>query len=789
MSRVAGRLAGALTDARQMLRTRRRRTLLSAVGVVLAGAMLSAAIVIADGLGNGFSRATQKADLGDLIVRFDPEQSSVVSKRLNALPDLAGFALRNEVTSVGVSFGGHFAKTAVGEVIGSGRRQGYAVVAGHNLSGGGHDILVEPAWASAWGIKLGDSVRVRGLGQEQVVGFAEGPDDVGYPLAAPRFYLSQAQIVARFGPERDPRVNFAEVWLKDPRYVSQVLVQARDESYGLKNLQFATRAGVQVLISQAAGIVIDLLVALSAIALATAAVLLASSARAEVQRRLRSIGIRRAVGATRGQVALTQAVEAALVAVPAATVGVLAGWAVTQGPGGRLLGLLNQPGPGTGLILPLLAGWAVAVAVPVLGAAWPAWSAAGRGVLTLLRGADVARRSPRRLGRARPGSEGAGVLGGSTTAGGAGARAGNFERGGLALLGARLQGARRARLFATITMLSCSTAFVLLLIALAGTLSSLETDPQVLGKHYELTASDPASEATKIAALPGVAAAAPRYEVHAVDGYALGELIDVIAYPVQHTPFESPALDSGRRLTGQDQAEVGVGLANALGLASGSRLLMELPNGKQMSLKVSGTVSSLAYEGRIAYVPAKALLALDPSAPAKIAILLKPKADQNRVIAEMRAIGAHPTVASGAVARGAPLVAVLKAILLAIAVVDGLVCIYALVQACALTMQERRRTVAVLRATGANAGAIRRLLGGAVLALIAPAALVGVLVEWLALGPALAKLAASYATLDLTPTWPELAAVLIGLALSGVAAVFWVTRTAVREPVVRGLAG
>jgi ABC-type antimicrobial peptide transport system permease subunit len=777
----AGGLAGAVTDARQMLRTRRRRTLLSAAGVVLAAAMLSAAIVIADGLGDGFSRAVHKADLGDLIVRFKAEPTSLVTKRLEALPDLSGFALRYEQPNSTVSFAGQRTPNAVAEVIGGGRRQGYAVVAGHNLSGGGDDILVEPAWASAWGIKVGDSIRVDGFGPERVVGFAEGPDDVGYPLGAPRYYLSLAQIDARYGPIPNPRVDFAEIWLNNPRYVSQVLVQARDESFGL---QFVTRSGVSVLISQAAGIVIDLLVALSAIALVTAAVLLATSARAEVQRRLRSIGIRRAVGATRRHVALTQAVEAAIVAVPAASLGVLAGWAVTYGPGDRLLGLLNQPGPGAGLIAPLLAGWAVAVVVPVLGAAWPAWSAAGRGVLTLLRGADVAKRRTRRFGRGAPGRAGATGATGATSGVG-----GGFERGGLALLGARLQGARRARLITTVTMLACSTAFVLLLIALAGALSSLETDPQVLGKHYELTAADPPAEASAIATLPGVAAAAPRYEVHAVDGYSLGELIDVIAYPVNHTPFESPALDSGTRLAGDDQAEVGVGLANALGLAAGSGLLMELPNGTQLSLKVSGTVSSLAYQGLVAYVPATALLRADPAAPSKIAILLTPKADPNTVISELRAIGAHPTVASGAVARGAPLVAVLKTILIAIAVVDGLVCIYALVQACALTMQERRRTVAVLRACGANAGAIRRLLGGAVLALIAPAALVGVLVEWLALGPALAKLAAGYATLDLNPTLTELVAVLLGLTLSGVAAVFWVTRSAVREPVVEGLAG
>jgi ABC-type lipoprotein release transport system permease subunit len=759
-------LRGALTDARLMLRAGRRRTLLSSVGVLLAAAMLSAAIVIADGLGDGFNRAVRAADLGNMIVRFDPESSQLVSKRLSALPDLSGFALRFEISSVDVRFQDHFAKTAVAEVLGNGQRQGYAVVAGHNLSGSGHDILVEPAWAQSWGIHIGDVITPRGFGPERVVGFAEGPDDVGYPLGAPRFYLRAAQFGGHGGPRNLP-VNFAEVWLKNPTDISEVLVQARDESFGLKDLQFATRGGIEVLIHEAAGIVIDLLVALSAIALATAAVMLGASARAEVQRRLPAIGIRRAVGATRRHVALTQAVEAGLVAVPAATLGTLIGWWATSGAGDHLLELLNQPGPGSALALPLLAGWVLSIAVPILGAAWPAWSAAGRGVITLLRGADVA--TPSRLARRRP--------------------ARIEPRGGLGVLGARLVATRRARLAATVTMLAFSVAFVLLMIALASTLSSLETDPQALGKHYQLTANAPPSEAARIAALPGIAAAEPRFQVHAVDGYSLGELIDVVAYPSgDQNRFEAPPLTSGHTLKGGGQAEVGVGLADALGLAPGSELLMELPDGKQLSLKVSGTVSSLSYQGLIAYVPASALLAADPSANEQIAVLLKPNASQAAVTTELDRLGVAPKVTAGATSRGGPLVAVLKTILLAIAVVDGLVCLYALVQACALTMQERRRTVAVLRACGANAGAVRRLLGGAVVTLIAPAALIGVLVEWLVMGPALSHLAAGYATLDLNPTLQELIATLLGLALAGVAAVFWVTRTAVRESVVLGLA-
>ncbi|HWD69610.1 MAG TPA: ABC transporter permease [Solirubrobacteraceae bacterium] len=745
------------------------------MGVVLSAAMLAAAIVIAEDLGNGFNRAARAADLGQLIVRFDSQRSQQIAKRIEALPDIAGFALRTEVTSATISYGAHVATNAVGEVIGGGHRQGFAVVSGRPLHGRGREVLVEAALASAWHISIGDWLRVRGLGRERVVGFAEGPDDVGYPLAAPRFYVSRASLAARFGPDPDPYVNFAEIWLRNPRYLDEVLVQARDESFGLRDVQFATRDGVRVLVHQAAGIVIDLLVALSVIALATAAVMLAASSRAEVQRRLRSIGIRRAVGASRAHVTLTQALEALLTAVPAATLGTFAGWLATYGAGNRLLALLNEPGPGASLILPLLAGWLASVAIPVAGAAWPAWAAGGRAVVSLLRGADVARgRSSRRPRPRRTRGR---------QASGAGGRGS-----GLSSLGARLVAARPARLAATVTMLACSTAFILLMVALAGTLSSLETDPQELGKHYQLTASLPPAAAPLVARIPGVAAAAPRYGLHAADAYSLGELVDVIAYPRDHTRFEAPPLVSGRRLQGDSQAEVGVGLADAMGLAPGSELLLQLPSDRQLRLRVAGTVSSLDDQGLVAYVPAAALLADDPSAPSQIAVLLKPGASQEAVTAALTRLGAAPQQTSGAVARGAPLVAVLKTILIAIAIVDGLVCLYALTQACSLTVQERRRTVAVLRACGAGSMAVHRLLAGAVLALLTPAAILGILLERLILGPALSKLAAGYATLELQASAVQVLATVAGLVLAGALAVWWVARSAMRESVITGLA-
>ena len=735
------------------MRTRRRRSLLTGLGVALAAAMLVAALVVSDSLGFGFDRAAHASDLPDIIVRFDPQNAGRVAQRIAALPDVAAYTVRTEVTGVGLETADEFAGNGAVEVVGQGRR-GYAIVAGRDVAGPGQ-VVVERGLAAAWHLELGGTLDIDGLGPERIVGLSESPDNVSYPLAVPRVYVS-VRGVGSLG------ANLAEIWLRDPRNLNEVLVQARATSYGLRGLRFVTRSGVKVLLDQAAGIVIDLLVALSLIALATASVMLAASARAEVQRRLGAIGVRRAVGASRAHLAGIQAFEALFVAAPAATIGAVGGALATYGPTSRLLVLLNEPAPGAALLPALAAAWLVSVAIPVLAAAWPAWRAAGRPPVTLLRGAELQRR--RRRARATPTAPSA----------------------GLTVLGARLVGARRTRLIATVAALGFSTAFVLLLLALASALRSLETDPQALGKRYQLTADLPASAVAHVRSIPGVQAVAPRYEEEAVDSYSLGETIDVIGYPGDHTVFEVPPLVSGTRLRGRDQAEVGLGLAQALGLSPGSTLAIELASGSELRLRVAGVVSSLDHDGRVAYMPAAALLAADPSAASdeQLAVDLRPGANAAAVSA---ALGSTAAPATGAVGRGVPLVAVLRSILRAVAIVDGLVCLYALVQACALTVQERRRTVSVLRAFGAGGAAVRRLLAGAVIALVVPAAVLGILLERLVLGPALSRLAASYVTLSLGASGLEIVAVLAALALAGAIAVTWVARQTTRESVIAGM--
>ena len=143
-------------------------------------------------------------------------------------------------------------------------------------------------------------------------GIAVSPDNVAFPLAsAARVYVTEQEFINALGLDRRVRPNIALLWLNDPSKADVTLTQARAVAFGLGKLQFITRTGVQILLSQAAGIVISLLVAFSLVALVAAGTMLAAGAHAEVQRRLTGFGVQRALGFGPGRIAAQQAVEAA----------------------------------------------------------------------------------------------------------------------------------------------------------------------------------------------------------------------------------------------------------------------------------------------------------------------------------------------------------------------------------------------------------------------------------------------------------------------------------------------
>jgi ABC-type lipoprotein release transport system permease subunit len=717
------------------------RRLLAAAGIAAASLVVGTGVTVGYGLATGFERAADQAGLPDVIARFDPESRETLDERVRALPNLAARSYRFERTNVPLWANGHHNHRGATHTVMGGRR-GYLIVDGRDLSGRFGEVVVERGLAREWDLAVGDRIDVGRRERQRIVGISVSPDNVAYPLArAARVYVPGS------GP-----ANVALLWLNDPSKADVTLTQARSVSFGLGRLEFVTREGVRVLLNQAAGIVISLLVAFSLVALLAAGTMLAAGAHAEVQRRLATFGVLRALGFSPARIAARQAAEAALVALPAAAVGIAIGTLAVAGPAAGLLASLNERPPGPALLPPLLAALAAVVAIVVAAATWPAWRAARRPPVEILRGGTIARPARR-------------------------------WSGGLAVLGARFATAARARWVAAVATIGVCAGVVTLMLALASLLERLRDDPGTVGKRYQLTVQLDAASLADVRAVPGVADADLRYVTDAADSFRLDKPFRLVAYSGDHTRFEAPPLAEGRRLRGAGEIEVGLGLADALGLRPGSALAAQLPGGEEVRFRVAGVVRALENDGRIAWARPDGLGDVSSS----VAVRLEGGADRAAVERRLVEIGAPPTRVGGASTRNAQFLGVLAAVLRGVGVAVGLVCLYALVQALAMTARERRGAVALLRATGGDAATVALVLAGAAAAVAVPGALLGVALEAAVLGPVVARLAAGFASLPISPSPAQVVLVVLGLLALAAAATALVARRVMREPVVLGL--
>ena len=746
------------------LRGRRRRALAAAALTAAAGLAVGVAGSVGYALATGYERAAKRTDQPDVVARFAPQRMSVLRTRLQRLPNVERISYRLEVNRIAVSAKRRFSRSGAVHVLQPGRR-GYAIVAGRDLAARPGEALVERGVADDWNLAPGDRIDVRDLGTLRIAGIALSIDNVAFPLATvPRVYVADAEIRRRFGAASDPRVNVALVWLADPSRLDITLAAARPAVFGLRTEQLLTRRGVRQVIDQAAGIVIALLAVFALVACACAGTMLAAAAGADVRRHAPVLGVQRALGATRRRVVGEQVLDAVLVAAPAALLGLGTGALAAAAPIATLLGFLNEIGPGTELLGPLAGAFAGLVAMVAAGAAWPAWRLNRQPVATLLRGGDLAAgRSRRRRG------------------------GGRASRGGLVALGARFALARRGRWLASVCVLAVAGAAVLLVLAVADLLVSLRDDPGTLGRRYALTVPGNAGDAATIERIPGVAAAAQRSTIEAADSFSLTQPLRVIAYPGDHVPFEAPPLAAGRRLRSAGEVEVGLGLADALGLRPGGELAIQTATGRELRFRVAGVVRALENDGRVVYARTAPLQRDDPSLGGPIAIRLKAGTDRGEMTRRLARAGFAGRVAGGATSRNRSFLGVLATVLRTVALAIALVCLAAVAQTLALTARDRRRALAVLRASGSAFGALAAVLAGTAAALVVPAMAAAIVLQRLVLGPAVAGLAADYVTLPLGAGAGETLIVGCGLTLMSTIAVLVVTRSATREQVAAGL--
>jgi predicted lysophospholipase L1 biosynthesis ABC-type transport system permease subunit len=207
---------------------------------------------------------------------------------------------------------------------------------------------------------------------------------------------------------------------------------------------------------------------------------------------------------------------------------------------------------------------------------------------------------------------------------------------------------------------------------------------------------------------------------------------------------------------------------------------------------VVGILDALRNEGLLAYVRPRRLVAALPNLPWDVAVKLRPGTDLNLVRNVLLSRGidsertggiAQDTGVSGSLGRTSFL-RILAALLRSVAVLDGLVCVYALAQMLALIARERRRAVAVVRALGGSRAQVLAVFAGSALVIAAAAAPIGIAVQRLVLGPLVAHLAVSYVTLSLRAGAQPIAFVLAGIVAAVGASAAWATRSATAEAIV-----
>ncbi|HEY7421391.1 MAG TPA: ABC transporter permease, partial [Gaiellaceae bacterium] len=445
---------------------------------------------------------------------------------------------------------------------------------------------------------------------------------------------------------------------------------------------------------------------------------------------------------------------------------VLVGWLAVHGSADRLLASLNELPPGSSLALLLVASTVGLTLLVVAATSWPAWRATRRPPVEVLRGGDVGN-STRRL--PLPAA--------------------------LPLLGVRLVLARPARAAATVAVVGFAVSVVLAILAIATVLENLNEQPLSVGKRYQLLVNAPPSQLSQVTRLPQVAAAAPFYSLDVADSFALDEPFTLDAFGAPPPAYEAPPLVAGHLARSADEAEVGVGLAEALGLHPGGVLAAQLPNGREARFRVAGIVQALEDQGRIAYVESPRLLAAEPGLGGQIAVKLRPGASSAAVTTALARSGVTTTSSGGIAgqsvqgwaARSSGFIGILVALLRSVAVLDALVCLYAVGQALALTAQERRRALAVVRAQGAGRLHLFAVFGVAAGFLVLLAWGLAALLERWAVAPGVAHLAASYVVLALSAGSRLLGLTLAGLLFGAALVSAVLVRVIARQPVVAGL--
>ena len=810
--------------------------MLALCGVVAAAAMVGASVTIAATLNGGFDRTAQRAGLPDVLATFSPSRvrGSLRSSRGSRTFRAPGMSCSRSAwrCTPPPRHGGTGDAVNHGKLFGvSPGRHGYVLVAGHDIHGLG-EAVVEAGFAQSWQLHVGDRIGVQngyGRGESlRIVGIALPPDTVAFPLTnGPRIYTDYED-ARRIDGVAPGVVNGVDLWLADPRLVDVTLAQARSASFGVAGLQLVTRTGLKLLIGQAAGIVIAVVVGFSLIALLVACVMLSASAAAEVQRRLPAVGLLRSVGVSARTLVAAAAVEATAFTLPAAAIGVLGGWLAVQGPANRLLASLNEVPPGVSLALLL-----VASIVGFDAASWWPQRAGPRG------------------GR-RDGHRSRCCAGATSDTAHATCSASGFS-----FLGVRLVLARPARAAATVAVVGFAVSVVLTILAIATVLQNLNEQPLSIGKRYQLLVYAQPSQLRQSNSCRELRRrrriGVSRLLTRSRSTNRSRSTFSARLHSSTRRRRSSPATSRGtrtRRRSGRAWHRRSACIRAARlpssfrpGKRCGSRSPGSCRRSKigtdrvrrepepartrpqrqgrshrpecfarldisrsDRSGRSDGFNSSTGSVGPTGQSPPRGPIVIGGLGiggfggfgyGGQIAVKLEPGAS-SAAVTELLSRHGHASTSSGGIAgqsvqgwasRSSGFIDILVALLRTVAILDVAVCLYAVGQALALTSQERRRTLAVVRAQGAGRLHLFMVFGVAAAFLVFLAWILAAVLERWAVEPGVSRLAASYVVLALSAGDQLLLLTLGGLLLGAAIVSALLVRAIARQPVVAGLRG
>ena len=772
------------------------RTLLNTLAIVVGVAFVCAALTLTDAMRGATGSLSTAAYDGTAAVvtaktAFQPGLESfaqtppVPASTLDRVRAADGVtAAVGDITDSAPVIGGD------GEPVGTGPYFGVGLDAGTpaalemtpfrlrdgRWAAGPGEVVVDRATAESEDLAPGATVRVstRGEAREfEVVGVASFADvkSLGNASAA-IFDLAAAQ--ALFGKEGSyDRILVAG----DARAVAAAAGPDAQVRSAVAEDRFDLAA-----LGNVVDIFRTILLAFAAIAVLVGALQIANTLSIAVAQRTRELGLLRMVGASRRQVRRSVLVEALVLGLLAAAVGIALGYLLARGLEGLFAAMgMNLPiddlslGAGT-----VVAALLVGAGTTLVAALVPARRATKVAPVAALRGAgagDGRVRLPGRAVRALAGLLGrpAAAIGGSA--------------GALARRNAMRHPGRTA---ATATALLIGVALVTAVTVVAQGLSdvskgSLERRVQataVVGAVDGWTPIDPAVERAAAGA-PGVTAAASLRQDGAL---AFGQEEGVNAIDPASGLFAFDVVAGDATALGDDGALVDEGWANEHGLGVGDAFAITSPSGEELRLTVRAieespvldvlslgpiTISQTAFEGaftaernRFTLVSGGSVESLEAALAGFPEVMVATK--DEFVTAQTEWIGS---------------ILALLWVLLALAV---LVSLFGIVNTLVLATFERRRELGTLRALGMTRRQLRRMVRHESVITALMGALPGI-VAGLGLAAVVVTLLGEYGLRFAVPV-PALVAVAVIAVLAGVAAAVLPARRASRTDVLTALA-